>query len=384
MRRSWLRTILYLAVLAAIVLALRLTVFREAPVDVTVFRAARGRVEETVTNSKAGTIQSRRRASLSTELGGRVEKLPVKKGDRVRAGDVLIELSQAEYRAQVALAERGLDAARAVEREACRTAEQAARDLDRYARLASERVVSQEILDRFESRRDVAAASCDAARARIRQADAALDVSRATLSKTVLRSPFGGVVADLKTEIGEWITPSPPGLPIPPVIEMIDPDAIYVSAPMDEVDVGRILSGQPVRISMDAFPGRSFPGRVTRVAPYVLDVQEQNRTFEIEAEFEDAAFARTLLPGTSADVEVILEARDEVLRIPTYALIEGSKVLVVQDGRLVAAPVKTGLRNWEFVEVLEGLAPGQAVTVSLDRAEIREGAKVRIAGETLK
>jgi len=280
--------------------------------------------------------------------------------------------------------ERALEAARATEQQACRAAEQAARDLDRYARLASDRIVSQEILDQFDSRKDVAAAACDAMRARVRQASAALDVSRAALAKTVLRAPFDGVVGDLRTELGEWITPSPPGLPIPPVIELIDPDALYVSAPMDEVDAGRIRAGQKGRISMDAFPGRSFPGRVTRVAPYVEDAQEQNRTFEIEAEFDDAAFSRTLLPGTSADVEVVLDAHDDVLRVPSYALIEGGKVLVVRDGRLVAVPVRPGLRNWEFVELLGGLAPGEPVAVSLDRAEIREGANVRIAGETLK
>lgn len=375
------------AVVAVIVLAgvvLRMTVFRKEPVPVTVFRVAPGKVEETVTNSKAGTVQSRHRASLSTELGGRVEKLPARKGDHVRAGQVLLELARADYRAQVVLSERALDAARASAREACSGAEQAARDLARYSRLSRDEIVSQEVLDQYQSRRDVAQASCDAARAGAQQASAALEVARVNLGKTVLRAPFDGIVADLKTEVGEWITPSPPGIPIPPVLEVIDPDSIYVSAPMDEVDVGKIRAGQPVRITMDAYPGRAFTGRVTRVAPYVLDVQEQNRTFEIEVEFDDAAFARTLLPGTSADVEVVLDARDGVLRIPSYALIEGGKVLVARDGTLASVPVKTGLRNWEFVEIDSGLGRGDAVVVSLDRVEVREGARIRIAGETLK
>ncbi|MBZ5639804.1 MAG: efflux RND transporter periplasmic adaptor subunit [Acidobacteriia bacterium] len=384
MRRSWTQRILVFALLLGAAVALRFTVFRTAPIPVTVFRVAPGRVEETVTNSRAGTIQSRRRATLSTEVGGRVAKLPVKKGDRVRTGQVLVVLAHADVEAQVAQQGRALDAARADERQAARSAEQAERELDRYNRLARDLVVSREVVDQYESGRDVAAAARDAAAARVRQAAAVLDAARAALDKTVLRAPFDGVVADLKTEIGEWITPSPPGLPIPPVLEVIDTDAIYVSAPMDEVDVARVRAGRPVRITMDAFPGRSLPGRVTRVAPYVLDVQEQNRTFEIEAEFDDAAFSRTLLPGTSADVEVVLDARDPVLRIPSYALIEGGRVLSVRDGRLVALKVRTGLRNWEFVEIREGLAPGEAVAVSLDRAEIREGAEVRIAGETLK
>jgi HlyD family secretion protein len=133
---------------------------------------------------------------------------------------------------------------------------------------------------------------------------------------------------------------------------------------------------------MDAYPGRGFPGRVVRVAPYVLDIQEQNRTFEIEAEFDDAAFARGLVPGASADVEVILAAKDGVLRVPTSALMEGNRVLVVEGDRLVEKTVTTGLRNWEFVEVTGGLAAGALVTVSLDRLEVKAGARVRIAGET--
>ncbi len=378
------RRALWAAVIAAAVVILRLTLLRPTPVPVTVFRAARGRVEETVTNSKAGTVKSRRRATLSAEVGGRVLYLPAKKGKRVRQGEVLMRIADADFRAQVSLQESALEAAKATRTESCRAAEQAERDLARQRQLAQDRIVSAELLDQFQSRRDVAAASCEAARARIRQAEAALDVARVNLEKTVLKAPFDGVVADITTEVGEWITPSPPGLPIPPVIALQDAEAIYVSAPMDEVDVGKVRVGQAVRVTMDAYPGRPFSGRVTRVAPYVLDVQAQNRTFEIEAEIDDSSFAGTLLPGTSADVEVILSSRDNVLRIPSYALLEGGKVLAVRDGKLVVQMVKTGLKNWQFTEVTEGLSPGDAIAVSLDRAEVKEGARVSIEAETTK
>jgi HlyD family secretion protein len=377
-RALWLAGILGAAVLA------RWTILRPAAVPVTVFRAASGRVEETVTNSKAGTVKSRRRATLSTEVGGRVRELPARKGARARRGDVLLRLADGDYRAQVLVQESAVAAARADRVEACRTAEQLDRDLARNRELASKGVVSVELIDQLQSRRASAAAACEAFGARIAQAGAALEVARVNLEKTALRAPFDGVVADVTTEVGEWITPSPPGLPIPPVITLIEDAAIYVSAPMDEVDVAKVHSGQTARITIDAYPGRSFPGKVTRVAPYVLDVQEQNRTFEIEAELDDAAFARKLSPGTSADVEVMLAAKDDVLRIPSYALLEGGRVLVAANGRLVSRAVKTGLKNWQFVEVMDGLAAGDLVTVSLDRAEVKEGARVRIEAETKK
>jgi HlyD family secretion protein len=384
MRNKWIRRILIVVAIVAVVVVLRLTVFRPDPVPVTVFRVAPGLVEEVVTNSKAGTVKTRRRAALSTEIGGLVAELPVREGDRVEQGQVLLRVADADYRATLALRERAFETAEFACSEACTNAEQAERDLARYIRLAEEEVVSQELLDQFQSRRDAAVAGCDGARARVLEADAALEVVRVNLAKTVLRAPFAGVVAELSTELGEYITPSPPGLPIPPVIEILDNEAIYVSAPLDEVDVGRVNAGPPVRVTLDAYPGESFPGHVLRVAPYVLDLEEQNRTFEIEVEFEDAEFARTLRPGTSADVEVILDAVEDVLRIPSYALIEGKRVLRFNDGVLESVEVETGLQNWQFTEIRAGLAEGDAVVISLDRVEVQAGAAAEITAEAEK
>jgi HlyD family secretion protein len=380
----WLKRTAWVVGLAVLLVILRLTVFRPAAIPVTVFRVAAGRVEESVSNSKAGTVKSRRRAALSPEVGGRVAELPARKGMRVRRGDVLMRVADADVRAQVVLQEHALATARSVRTEACRQAELAERDLARNRVLEAQRIVSAELLDQLQSRRDVAVAACETARTRIAQAQAALAAARATQEKTVLRAPFDGIVADVTTELGEWITPSPPGVPIPAVMVLYDDSATYISAAMDEVDVAKVRVGLPVRITLDAYPGRPFPGRVTRIAPYVLDVQEQNRTFEIEAELDDAAFAKKLLPGTSADVEVILAARDGVLRIPSYALLDGNRVLVVRDGKLASQPVRTGLKNWQFTEIGDGLAAGEAVAVSLDRAEVREGARVTIAGDSAK
>jgi HlyD family secretion protein len=146
---------------------------------------------------------------------------------------------------------------------------------------------------------------------------------------------------------------------------------------MDEVDSGRIQKGQPARLTVDSRPGRSFAARVVEVAPYVVDRLEQNRTVEIELELDDAAVAASLLPGTSADAEVILSGRDGVLRLPTSSLLEGGKVLVLERGRLVEKALQLGLRNWDFTEVTGGLEEGARVVVSLDRPEVKAGAKAR-------
>lgn len=377
MARQWLRRGLVAAVIVLGAVVLRLTLLRPEPVPVTVVPVARGAVEETVIGSRAGTVRSRRRATLSPEVGGRVERLYVREGDRVKRGDPIVRIAADDVRAQLTLAEKSLVVAEATEREACRAADQAARDLSRSERLAQDDVLSLGLLERAQTEAGMTAAACEAARARVGQARASLEVARVGLGRTVLSAPFDGVVAELSTEEGEWVTPSPPGLPIPPVVELFDPDDTYVSAPLDEVDVGRVAAGVPVRVTFDAYPGRTFPGKVTRVADYVLDLREQNRTFEVEVVLQDADFARTLLPGTSADVVVVLSRKEDVLRVPSYALLPGGRALVLSDGTLVSAKVETGLRGAEWAEVVSGLSEGDAVVTSLDRSEVKEGARAR-------
>jgi HlyD family secretion protein len=197
----------------------------------------------------------------------------------------------------------------------------------------------------------------------VRQADAALDAARATLEKTVITAPFDGVVLDITTEVGEWISPSPPGVFIPPVVDVIDPENLYV------------------RITLDAFRGRSFAGTLTYVASFVETREEQNRTLAVEAVFTEDALPANLLAGLSADVEVVLDSRGDVLRVPTYALLEGDRVLVARDGKLRSQEVKTGLRNWEFTEIESGLEAGDQVVVSLDRPEVKAGARAAVSGE---
>jgi HlyD family secretion protein len=182
-----------------------------------------------------------------------------------------------------------------------------------------------------------------------------------------------GTVAKIVGEVGEYSTPSPPGVATPPAIDLIDESCLYVKAPMDEVDAPKIQVGQPVRITLDALPKKWFPGKVKRIAPYVSAVEKQARTVDIEATFDDPASAGRLLVGYSADVEIILEVRQNVLRVPTSALLEGGRVLVLEQGKLAERQVKTGLANWEYTEVLDGLAAGDRIVTSLERTGVKAG-----------
>ena len=372
------------AALVAVAVLLRLTVLRPKPVPVTVCRVETGRVEDTVVNSRAGTVQSRLRSQISPGLAGLVIDIPARKGTHVKKGDVLLRLNDAEHQAQVRLALRTLDAARAAAEQARLEAEYAQTEWKRAQELARKEVVSATSLDHDRTRALTSLTAVEAATARIRETEASVASAQAILDKTVITSPFDGVVLDVTTEVGEWISPSPPGVPIPPVMDLIDPQALYVSAPIDEADVARMRVGLPVRITLDAFRGKSFKGTLTYVSSFVETRQDQNRTLRVEAVFTQTDLPANLLPGLSADVEVILDSRENVLRIPTYALLENNLVLVVHNGLLVEKSVKVGLHNWSFTEITAGLSAGELVVVSLDRPEVKAGAAVVVNAEAAK
>lgn len=377
----WTKRLLVIAGIVAVIVILRVTVFRPSPVPVTVCRVDLGRVEDTVVNSRAGTVESRRRSEMSPGISGLVVEIPVEKGEAVKKDQVLLRLDDNEYQAQVRLAARSADAARAAANRACLAADQAARELTRAESLAERSLLSDQQLEEAQTLAASTEAECSAARETVKQADAALASARAILAKTIMTAPFEGIVLDVATEVGEWISPTPPGVYIPPVIDLIDPTDLYVSAPLDEADVARVRPELPVRITLDAFRGRSFPGVLTYVASFVETQQEQNRTLTVEAVFDMADLPNNLLPGLSADIEVILDAQENVLRIPTYALLEGGEVLVVRKGKLEAVSVETGLRNWESTEIKSGLSEGDPIVISLDRQEVKAGVKAEIVSE---
>jgi HlyD family secretion protein len=309
-------------------------IVRPLPVDVV--RVSAGDVEETVSNTRAGTVKARRRARLAPEAGGRVVAIPTREGARVRRGALLVKLDDAMQRAQLELARQDVAAASARREEVCLASDLAEVERDRVLTLKRRGIASEQLLDNVSSERDRSRAACRAAQASLEQARARERVARVDLARTELRAPFDGVVAEVGTEIGEWLTPSMGGVPAAPAIDLLDPSSLYIAAPIDEMDSERVAVGQPVRLAVDSRRGEHFEGRLVRVAPYVVDLVEQNRTVEVEAELDDPELAATLLPGTSADVEVILSRHVGVLA-------SKGRSLGFDMDDLVMVPVQTGL-----------------------------------------
>lgn len=347
---------------------------RPDPVSVVTASVGRGTVESTVANTRAGTVEACQRTRLSTIAGGRIEVLAVKEGDKVRKGQLLMRLWNDDQQAEQAFAQAQLETSRRRVAEACTLADSAQRDLKRQEQLFQQGFISEGGLDTLRAQAETRVASCATSRSDVAQAQARINVVGAARQRTLLVAPFDGTVAKIVGEVGEYSTPSPPGVATPPAIDLIDERCLYVAAPMDEVDAPKIAVGQPVRITLDALPGKSFAGKVRRLAPYVTAVEKQARTVEVEVGFDDPRSAGRLLVGYSADVEVILAVRQDVLRVPSSALLQGGRVLLLQDRQLVQRPVKTGLANWEHTEIVQGLQGGERIVTSLDRAGVKAGA----------
>lgn len=355
---------------------------RPAAIPVAVVKVDRGVVRESIANTRAGTVNACRRARLAPSTGGQIARLGVHEGDRVEAGQVLIELWNEDLRAQLALAERDARAARARSEEACTAARVARSEAGRWQRLHEQQLASVDATERAAGEAESREAACRAAEAGIGVARARADAARAALERTRVRAPFDGVVAEVNGELGEFITPSPVGIPTPPSVDLIDTSCLYITAPIDEVDAPRVRTGMTARVTLDAFRGLRYDGHVRRIAPYVLDVEKQARTVEVEVEIDTESGRENLLPGYSADVEVILAEEADVVRVPTQTLLEGRQVLVVDPTthRIRRQQVTTGIGNWEFTEVREGLAEGDEVVTSIDREGVVEGALVRVEG----
>jgi len=368
----WIVLVLIIAVAAVIIWHFT----RPDPVEVLLKPVDRGIVERTVANTRAGTVEACRRAKLSPSIGGQIAKLPIREGDKVTGGDLLLEIWNKDLVAEVRLVESEAEGAKARARAALLKAEVAQREANRLVKLRHTGAASEEQTDKAVTDAKALKADYEAAKATALMSEARVGVAKANLDRTRLIAPFNGVIAEINGELSEYVTPSPTGIPTPPVVDLIDNTCFYVTAPIDEVDVPNITPGLPARISLDAFGDRRFAGKVLRIAPYVLDREKQARTVDVEVQFTIPEDIRQLLAGYSADVEIILDVRENTLRIPTESVLEGNRVFVYlsEDKKIKERTFKGGISNWYYTEVISGLKPNELVVVNVDRAGIKDGA----------
>jgi len=347
---------------------------------VSVASASIGPVERTVTNTRAGTVKACRRARLAPTIGGQIAFLSVKEGQKVATDAILVELWNKDIKAELSLARNEFGAAKASAREACIRHETAQHESNRVTKLFKQKLASEEQADRVQGVAKAAKAGCDAATDRGKVAASRIDVVNAALERTIIRAPFDGVVAEINGEIGEFVTPSPVGVPTLPVVDLIDYQCIYVLAPIDEVDAPAVNVGLPARISLDAFPDHPFEAKVHRISPYIQDIEKQARTVDVEVYFTQVIGEQNLLPGYSADAEIILSRKEKVLRIPTETIFDDNHVYVYMDNTstLEKRQIEKGIGNWSYTEILSGVNDGDMIVTSIGIEGLTDGLEVEL------
>lgn len=355
MKKAW----LLLLVLAIGVAAWWFT--RPKPLQVEMVAVSRGEVVETVVNTRAGTVKSCHRSKLALPLGGVVAQLWVHEGDRVSKGDKLLELWNKDIHASVIQAQADLAHSALLRKQSCLQAEFEQRESKRQQVLKQQNVASETSADQAQTRASSSALACEAAQVAEQMSAAQLQLIQARLEQTQLHAPFAGVIAEVNGELGEYLTPSPPGVMTPSAIDLLDDQCFYVSAPIDEVDAAKVALNMPVVVTLDALPNQKFSAWVRRIAPYVLDLEKQARTVEVEVELAKVRPQISLLIGYSADLEIELARADETLRIPSEAVLREGLVYRFNGKQLELVQLKLGLRNWNWVEVKHGLTEGDTV-----------------------
>jgi len=354
--------------------------FSKSPerIAVTVYKIVKGEVKASVSNTRVGTIKACRRAYLAPSTGGNVASLLVKEGEKVKKQQVLLEVWNDDLKAQLKLQQAQIKVNQANAKQVCELAAGAKRDAKRLLRLQKiDHIISDELVDRTNTQAKAQSSACLAARATIDVARANLAIVEQSIERTVVRAPFDGTIAEINVELGEYVTPSPPGIPTLPSIDLLDISCLTVSAPIDEVDAAQVNVGMKACVSLDAFEQPRCSGAVSRIAPYVLEKEKQARTVEVEVKLSNAEDLKDLLPGYSADIEVLIANHQSVLRLPTEAVLEQNKVLLIgEDGLLEEHLFEAGLSNWNYIEVLSGLSEGDLVVLSVGRDGVESGAYV--------
>ena len=323
------------------------------------------------------------------KVNGRVESLSVKLGDSVRRGQIIAIVEDNEIQEQVRQAEASFQVGQATIRQREADLKLAKTNLDRSRSLFERQLLPQQTYDDTEARYQAALAQLDLARAQFEQAKARLDELRITLSNTRIPSPVDGFVGKRFVDPGAFVGPNSP------IASVVDIRTVRMVANLVEKDVKRVPVGTRAAVEVDAFPGETFAGRVSRVAP-VFD--PATRTAEMEIEVPNSAFR--LKPGMYARVELTVETRDNALTVPRAAVIdvEGRPGVFVaaavpagtsggapaQTGNVMTAkfvPVQTGIRDGEHIEVRSGVDEGARV-ITTGAGALKDGDRVvAAAGE---
>jgi len=355
---------------------------------------------------RTGDIAPFAQVVIYSKVQGWVEKINFREGDRVRAGQVLATLDAREAEATVAQSKASLEAAVARLKQVKATSEEtiqsqiqqakanldfAEEDLKRFRELHQKDFIARQQLDDARTKYSVAKANYDLAlnnvrqktwendialaEAQVQQAKATLDLNQAQLANLIILAPMNGKITKRYVDPGIMVKDTTP------ILAMMDLDEVKMLVNVIEKELVRLQKGQEVKVTVTAFPNRTFQGRIAIITP-ALDLQ--SRTAEIQITIPNPGYI--LNPGMFGRMEALLRADPKATLIPIQALITDEDkdfVFALKDGKAYRRPVQKGISKDTVVEIIQGLNPGDQV-VTAGQEFLRDGIPVRLAGKSEK
>jgi HlyD family secretion protein len=382
MKKKWYFIIGGAIVLAALVIiALKSSSVKKT--NVTVEKAGRGEITSIVTAT--GKVKAQADVQISADVMGRIEHLPVKEGDTVKTGQLLVQIDSNSREMDVAQARGALLSAQSA-------LENARINIEREKQLYTKNLTPKSSLDLAQN-------AFDQASAQVQIDQANLDRAQDQLDKCTIKAPMEGVVTKLNSELGEMVVIGTMNAAGTIILIISDLSAIEIEAEVDETDIASVQLGQDVKIALDAFPDTTFHGRVIEVGNSAQTASSysvsttQVTNFLVKVLIEDNV--ANIKPGMTASVDITTASRPDVIKIPSSAVVmrpEGTEkeeigkdpkssdakadeaktgvpvkkkeidgVFLVKGGKASFVPVKTGIRDQQFVEISSGVSEGDSV-----------------------
>ncbi|OGC77009.1 MAG: hypothetical protein A2Z27_01155 [candidate division Zixibacteria bacterium RBG_16_50_21] len=379
------------------------------------------------TVSAEGKMEAETQVKISANIPAKIIRLPVKEGDHVKKGQLLVQLDEVAYRAAVEQVQATLESYKARLRLAEATLEQSKLIYDRQKTMFEQSLTSQEQFDAARTGYNARLAEVESNRHLVAQSRASLVQSQDNLDKTTITSPINGIVTDLNAEVGEIVLVGTMNNPGTVILTVSDLSEIQADVDLDETDVASLSIGQKAMIKIDAIPDTSFNGVVTEIAGTGkvegLGTQNQVTNFEVKVLLTDKV--PLVRPGMSCSVDITTAHHPGVLNLPIQAVVireidedslkskavakansseaiaatdekkpakdsltqekkkkkEVEGVFVIENGKAEFVPVQTGIADKQNLEIVTGISEGDQVITGTYRIlrTLKDGDKVKVS-----
>jgi HlyD family secretion protein len=415
--RKWVWIGLGVVVVLALIVV---NVIRQAQGKITPVQFARVRVEDITSQVRApGKIEAKLQVKISADLPGKVEHLLVKEGDRVKQGQLMLQLDDTQYRSALNQARAAVSSGEARLRDAQAAEKVSNSNYERQHALFDQKLLSQAEWDQATSANETAHAVLATAHEEVTRAQAALAGAADNVNKCRFLAPFDGVVSALDVEQGEVVITGTMNNPGTQIMVVSDLSRMLVRADVDETDVVNMKVGQKAKISVDAMPDTSYQGTVLEIGNTAkrstLSTVEGQTNFEVKVVFDDVV--PQVRPGMTADVEISTATHAAAPGVPIQAVVvrtqreldrslakpgrkrptgganmlaadedtvgrkdkEVTGVFVVKDGKASFVPVRTGIASETTIEIFGDIHGGDIVVAGPYKAlrELKPGSKVK-------